>query len=89
MVAVAVEFRFKARPGTQRSHISSHHRDNVTAPYGRPKLRSRLQNQEGGPRSLYGHVAGLGGGGGGDKIFSVDTLNPAVVPWGLFDPSPL
>jgi hypothetical protein len=37
----------------------SHHRGNVTAPYGRPNLRCRLHfghNQEGGPRSLYEHV---------------------------------
>jgi hypothetical protein len=43
----------------------SHQRDNVTAPYGRPKLRSRLHfghKQEGGPQSLYGHVVALGEG---------------------------
>ena len=37
----------------------SHHRDNVTAPHGRPTLISRLQcchAQEGGPRSAQGHV---------------------------------
>jgi hypothetical protein len=41
----------------------SHHRGNVTAPNGRPNLRSRLHfghNQERGPRSLYGHVVALG-----------------------------
>jgi hypothetical protein len=42
----------------------SHHRGNVTAPDGRPSLRSRLHfghNQEGGggQRSLYGHVVVL------------------------------
>jgi hypothetical protein len=33
----------------------SHHRDNVTAPHGRPNLRSRLHfrhSQEGGPRKF-------------------------------------
>jgi hypothetical protein len=47
-------------------HNHSHHRGNVTAPYGRPNLRSRLHfghNQEGGPLSLYGHVAALRGRG--------------------------
>jgi len=42
----------------------SHHRDNVTAPHGRPNLRSRLHfchAQEGRPRSPQGH---MGGGGG-------------------------
>jgi hypothetical protein len=41
----------------------SRHRGNVTTLSGRPKLRSRLRfghNQEGGPRSLYGHVVTLG-----------------------------
>jgi hypothetical protein len=40
-----------------------HHRGNVTAPYRRPKLRSRLHfghNPAGGPRSLYGHMGALG-----------------------------
>jgi hypothetical protein len=40
----------------------SHHRGNVTAPYGSPNLRSRLNfrhNQEGRPRSPYGHVVAL------------------------------
>jgi hypothetical protein len=43
--------------------VSSHHRGNGTAPYGRPKLRSRLHfghNQVGGPRSLCGHLVALG-----------------------------
>ena len=42
----------------------SHHRDNVTAPHGRPKLRSRLHfchAQEGRPWSPQGHVGALGG----------------------------
>ena len=41
------------------SHLITHHRDNVTAPHGRPNLRSRLHcchAQEGGPRSPQGHV---------------------------------
>jgi len=41
----------------------SHPRDNVTAPHGRPNLRSRLHcchAQEGGPRSLQGHVVAMG-----------------------------
>ena len=58
-----VEFRFKGPPGTTSSYIThSHHRDNVTAPYGRPNLRSRLHcchAQEGGPRSPQGHVVAL------------------------------
>ena len=40
----------------------SHHRGNVTAPHGRPNLRSRLHcchAQEGGPRSPQGHVVAL------------------------------
>jgi len=38
-----VEFRFKGHPGTTSSYYHhSHHRDNVTAPHGRPNLRSRL-----------------------------------------------
>jgi hypothetical protein len=44
----------------------SHHRSNVPAPSGRPKLRRRLHfghKQEGGPRSVYGHLVALGGGG--------------------------
>jgi hypothetical protein len=43
-------------------HYHSHYPGNVTAPHGRPKLRSQLHfghNQEGGPRSLYGHVVAL------------------------------
>ena len=49
-------------------HLSSYHhshRDNVTAPTGRPKLRRRLpfSHREGGgrPRILRGHVVALGG----------------------------
>ena len=40
-------------------HQHSQHRDNVTAPHGRPNLRSRLHcchAQDGGPRSPQGHV---------------------------------
>ena len=40
----------------------AHHRDNVTAPHGRPTLRSRLHSchaQEGGPRSPQGHAVAL------------------------------
>ena len=40
----------------------SHHQDNVTAPHGRPKLRSRLHfchAQEGRPRSPQGYVVAL------------------------------
>jgi hypothetical protein len=46
-----------------RIYHHSHHQGNVTAPYGRPYLRSRLHfghNQKGGPRNLYGHVVALG-----------------------------
>ena len=42
----------------------SHHRDNVVAPHGRPKLRSRLyyrHNQEGGPRKFTRTCGGIGG----------------------------
>jgi hypothetical protein len=38
------------------------HRDNVTAPDGRPNLRSRLHfghNREGGPRSPQGTCGGI------------------------------
>jgi len=55
-----VEFRFKGPPGTT-SYINTH-RDNVSAPYGRPNFRSRLHSchvQEGGPRSPQGHVVAL------------------------------
>ena len=41
----------------------THHRDNVTAPHGRPKLRSRLHSchaQEGGPRSPQRTCGGIG-----------------------------
>ena len=55
-----VEFRFKGPPGTTSSYNHHlHHRDNVTAPHGRPNLRSRLHcchAQEGQPRSPQGHV---------------------------------
>jgi hypothetical protein len=47
-----VEFRFKALAGTSYSYPP--HWDNVTAPHGRPNLRSRLlfgHNREGRPRS--------------------------------------
>jgi hypothetical protein len=43
-------------------HHHSHHRGNLTPLYGRSNLRSRLHfahYQEGGPRSLYGHVVAL------------------------------
>jgi hypothetical protein len=52
------------RPHAHTYQHHSHHRGNVTAPYGRPNLRRRLHfghNQEGRPRSLYGHVVVLGG----------------------------
>ena len=42
----------------------SHHRDNVTVPHGRPKLRSRLHGchaQERGPHSPEGHVVASAG----------------------------
>jgi len=58
-----VEFMFKGPPGTTSSlYHHSHHRDNVTAPHGRPNLRSRLHcchAQEGGQRSPHGHVVAL------------------------------
>jgi len=57
-----VEFRFKDPPRHSiLLYHHSHHRDNVTAPLGRPSLRSRLHfchAQEGGPRSPQGHVVG-------------------------------
>ena len=43
----------------------THHTDNVTAPHGRPNLRSRLHSclaQEGGPRSPQRTCGGMGGG---------------------------
>jgi hypothetical protein len=45
------------------SYHHSHHRGNVSAPYGRPNLRSRLYSATTGrkTRSLYGHVLALGG----------------------------
>ena len=57
-------------PPASQIHLSFHHhshRDNVTAPTGRPNLRSRLHfghSRGGGPRSLRGHVVALGGEGG-------------------------
>ena len=60
-----VEFRFKAPPGTISSSPLTHRRDNVTAPHGRPNLRSRLHlchAQEGGPRSPQRTCGGIGGG---------------------------
>jgi hypothetical protein len=45
------------------TYIHTYYGGNVTAPYGSPKLRSRLHfghNQEGRSRSLYGHVMALG-----------------------------
>ena len=41
----------------------THHRDNVTAPHGRPNLRSQLHSchaQEGGPRSPQRTCGGIG-----------------------------
>jgi len=41
----------------------THHRDNVTAPHGRPNLRSRSHSchvQEGGPRSPQRTCGGIG-----------------------------
>jgi len=35
-----VEFRIKGPPGTTSSYITTQHQDNVTAPHGRPNLRS-------------------------------------------------
>jgi hypothetical protein len=43
----------------------THHWDNVTAPHGRPKVRSRLHfchAQEGGTRSPQRACGGIGGG---------------------------
>ena len=58
-----VEIRFKGPSGHYiLLYHHSHHRDNVTAPHGRPKLRSRLHfchAQEGGPRSPQGYVVAL------------------------------
>ena len=68
MVWVLVEIRFKA-PLALQIHLSFHHhshRDNVTAPTGRPNFRSRLHfshSRGGGPRSRRGHVVALGGRG--------------------------
>jgi hypothetical protein len=51
-----VEFRFNALPSTSYSYITIH---NVTAPHGRPKLRSRLHF---GHEVHKGHVMAFGGG---------------------------
>ena len=60
-----VEFRFKAPPGTTSAYITTHTPShNVTAPHGRPNLRSRLHSchaQEGGPRSPQRTCGGIGG----------------------------
>jgi len=56
-----VEFRFKGLPGTTTSYYiyhHSHHGDNVTAPDGRPNLRSRLQSCHAQERG-QGHVVAL------------------------------
>jgi hypothetical protein len=61
MLACAMHFKY------------SYHRGNVTAPYGRPKRRSRLHfghNQDGAPRSLYGHVVALE-----KKVSNIDTYS--------------
>ena len=59
-----VEFRFKAPPALHPPLSPlTHHRDNVTAPHGRPNLRSRLHSchaQEGGPRSPQRTCGGIG-----------------------------
>jgi len=59
--------RIRNTPLAPQIHLSFQHhahRDNVTAPNGRPNLRSRLHfsHSRGGPRSLRGHVLALGGG---------------------------
>ena len=58
-----VEFRFKGPPGTTSSSITTHIiGDNVTAPHGRPTLRSRLHSchaQERGSRSPQGHLVAM------------------------------
>ena len=59
-----VEFMFKSPP-TLHPPLSplTHRRDNVTAPHGRPNLRSRLHSchaQEGGPRSPLRTCGGIG-----------------------------
>ena len=49
----------------------SHHRYNVVAPHGRPRLRSRLHyrhNQEGKPRKFVRTCGGIGGGGFEDTV---------------------
>jgi hypothetical protein len=64
MASVVSRSRLKALPGTSSPYIyhPSHHRDNVTAPHGRPNLRSRLHfrhSQEGDHESSYEHVVAL------------------------------
>jgi hypothetical protein len=62
MVWVVSTFRLKA---SLVFHLPIYyHTHNVTAPHGRPNVRSRLQfrhNQEGRPRSSVEHVVVLGG----------------------------
>ena len=53
----------------------THHRDNVSAPHWRPKLRRRLQSshtQEGGPRSPQRTCGGIGGG---ETFFQIGNVN--------------
>jgi len=64
MVWVVSRFRLKAPPGTSSPYVyhPSHHRDNVTAPHGRPNLRSRLHfrlSQEWDHESSYERVVAL------------------------------
>jgi hypothetical protein len=64
--AAKLEKKSAQIPRVNTVYNHSHHRGNVTAPYGRPNLRSRLHcghNQEVGPRSLYGPVAFQSGRG--------------------------
>ena len=59
-----VEFRFKALLALHPPLSPlTHHRDNLTAPHGRPNLRSRLRSchaQDGGPRSPQRTCGGIG-----------------------------
>ena len=60
----------RQRPLDHEAGHHSHHRDNVTAPHGRPNLRSRLHfchAQEGRPRSPQGHVGDMCGYWEGEK----------------------
>ena len=64
MFWVVSRSRLKAPPGTSSPYIyhPSHHRDNVTAPHGRPNLRGRLHfrhSQEGGPRKFVWTCSGI------------------------------